>query len=150
LAAIALLAAALMTATYAAKAAGQAQPVPAPFRLVPAKSAGRLLLGATPAQIHAILGKPHTTRRWRTGLLDEEWPGTKAQSNDVLPSAIVLYRGGKAVQIEVAAPRFSTAQGISVKTTFREIRRRFPHLRASEYLYADWFEINYDDVRQGI
>jgi hypothetical protein len=89
------------------------------FVIVPGQRIGTVTLGMDRASVHTLLHAPSTTHQAH-GLILETWlshqrlksyEGSKgALKHDYLT---VFFRGGHAVQIEVSAPKFKTAKGLS-------------------------------------
>ena len=95
------------------------------YLVVPGQSLGKLRLGQTPAQVRKILGSPAKTFKLRNGLLDDVYvsKGTrKAEGQTIRDKVEILYRAGKAVQIEATSPSFKTASGLSTDSTLRTLQ----------------------------
>ena len=97
----------------------------ASYLVVPGQSLGKLRLGQTPAQVHKIMGKPSQTFKLKNGLLDDLYlsKGTrKAEGQTIRDKVEILYRAGRAVQIEATSPSFKTANGLSTDSTLRTLK----------------------------
>ncbi|RYG56822.1 hypothetical protein EON80_28940 [bacterium] len=108
--------------------------------VVPGKSLGRVSLGMSPAQVHRLLGKPDKTLRLKNGLLDDLYKA-KTTRPDGNSGAVtrdrveVLYRGGRAVQLEATSPDFRTASGISTGSDVDALRASVYNWRLLQYSY---------------
>jgi hypothetical protein len=90
------------------------------FRIVPGQRIGSVTLGMSRASVHTLLHAPSTTRRVH-GLVVDTWLShqllrTSPNGNTVglkRDYLTVFFRNSHAVQIEVSAPKFKTADGFS-------------------------------------
>lgn len=123
---------------------------PGDLRIAPARGIGKVRLGMTRVQVHADLGRPRETNRWGGGIIEERWSRKPKNDGDFPPYVSVLYQQDRVVQVEVSSRDFSTAGGVSTKSTFKEIRAAYPKLRVTEYLYEDARGLYYDDRDEGI
>jgi hypothetical protein len=111
--------------------------------VVPGRSLGRISLGMTPSQVHKLLGKPDKTLRLSNGLLDDvykakttrpKWTGTSLQT--MRDTVEVLYKAGKAVQLEATSPVFLTRSGLSTEAPLSVLDRIIRPKRYSTYGYG--------------
>ena len=114
---------------------------PAPT-VVPGKSLGKVSLGMTPAQVHRLLGKPDKTLRLKNGLLDDVYKAKKTRvkvlgdfRQTVRDTVEVLYRRGRAVQLEATSPVFETASGLSTGSDVDALRASSFDWRLLVYSY---------------
>jgi hypothetical protein len=127
------------------------------FPVVPGVSVGRVKLGDTQAVVRQKMGKPSESWKRKDGLTQDSWlgPAPKAWSSEQQRSFSVLYKNGKARQIEFNAPYFVTSQNISTQSTLRQFRAKHRRPRTRAYLYryeggGGHNEYYYDDRRKGI
>jgi len=127
------------------------------FPVVPGVSVGRVRLGDAPATVRRKMGKPSQKVRRADGLWQDSWlgPEPKAWSSQQQRDFRVIYKNGKAVQIEFNTPDFITTRNISTKSSLRQFRAKHPRPRVRAYTYLDeggggHVEYYYDDVRGGL
>jgi hypothetical protein len=101
------------------------------FTIIPGKCVGKTSLGEERSQVLDILGRPSETETPGDGatsavgsLRTDTWYG-----KDMDPVLMISYDTNRVVQITTDNPRFRTADGISVDSPLRQIRRHFKHLR---------------------
>ena len=111
--------------------------------VVPGKSLGKISLGMSPAQVHKVLGKPDKTLRLSNGLLDDVYKAKKTRDRgaDAFPRTVrdtveVLYKGGKAVQLEATSPTFRTRSGLCTLSPLSDLDRIINPKRYSTYGYG--------------
>ena len=96
--------------------------------VVAGKSIGKISLGFTPAQVHKILGKPKKTFKLKNGLTDDLYTSKGEPVERFVEPADnkleILYKAGKAVQIEVTSPKFVTKDGLSTDTPFAVLNKK--------------------------
>jgi hypothetical protein len=122
------------------------------YEIVPDRSVGKVALGDARAAVLKQLGKPNETRRWKDGTREDHWfaLGGRKRTDSYPPDLTVFYRGGKVVQASVSSPHFKLADGTSTATTLGSIRKKYPKLKVSEYVFEDYFGLYFDDVKRGL
>lgn len=124
--------------------------------VVSGKSVGNIQLGETRAQTHGRLGSPSESVVWRNGLRQDTWLGPEPPNDQYgLPASErvfvrIIFRNGKAVQIEFNSPALKTADGVSVRSSLGQFRAKHRGLKVSAYGYEDYIGYYYDDVRLGL
>ena len=72
------------------------------------------------------------------------------------PGVIVLYQGGKVIQIETSLSSVKSPGNISTSSNFLKVLKRYKNLRGSAYGWTDlndeagYVRYYYDDVKTGI
>lgn len=95
----------------------------ADYLITPGQSIGKIALDMPRSQVHELLGKPMVSYTLKDVLVDS-W--RSEQGTDI---GQVYYRDNKAAQIEVSAPRFATANGLSTKSTLAQVQKALPGLK---------------------
>ncbi len=142
-------------------AVGAAPAAIAQQTVVAGRSLGRVSLGMPRADVWKILHHPGQQRTVRSipaphprGVYTLDTWNTKGAH-----SLSVLCRGGRVVQIEAAAPQFTTAQGDSRESSFAAVRQRHPRMRVDAYGFLEtdsgqpaggFVNFYMDDVQRGI
>ncbi|RYX81280.1 hypothetical protein EON83_24850 [bacterium] len=129
--------------------------------VVPGERVGAVKLGATLAQVRALLGSPTKTTKWKSGETQDSFMGTKPPvdeyGSEKYPrrNLVVIYRAGKVVQIEFNSPAFRTSKGISLKSSLQDFRRAYGSPKAQALAMLDeggggYVAYYYDSVANGI
>lgn len=109
----------------------QAQKTPDNLRVVPGERIGRVFLGDSNATVQRRLGKSAKTFDLGNGLSSELW-----RSDDSGNTIEVVYRKGRAVQIEATSPTFKTYSGYSTASSIGSWLKAFKEKgRRSRYYY---------------
>lgn len=112
-------------------APAQAQKTPDNLRVVPGERIGRVFLNDSNATVRRRLGKPVKTFDLGSGLSSELW-----RSDDSGHTIEVIYRKGRAVQIEATSPAFKTYSGYSTASSINSWLKAFKEKgRRSRYYY---------------
>lgn len=123
----------LLTASWLgiSHAPAQAQKTPDNLRVVPGERIGRIFLDDTNATVRRRLGKPAKTFDLGAGLSSELW--RSGGSDNTLE---VVFRKGRAVQIEATSPVFKTYSGYSTASSIGSWLKAFRETgRRSRYYY---------------
>ena len=106
------------------------------FVIVPGQRIGTVTLGMDRTSVHTLLHAPSTTHTAPHGLILDTWlshqllttdpNGFKGMKHDYLT---VFFRRGHAVQIEVSATKFKTANGLSTRSSARAFDKQYPHFQ---------------------
>ncbi len=110
------------------------------FVIVPGQRIGTVTLGMDRASVHTLLHTPSTTHQTH-GLVLDTWlshaplPASAAESGNYLKHdyLTVFFRRGHAVQIEVSAAKFKTAQGLSTGGLGEDFGGRYPDYRIPHF-----------------
>ena len=119
-------------------------------RIVPGQSVGQIHLGETIDSVEHNLGKADKS----DGAMGHFWNSWTSPAGDEL--TVFSVRTEKDVQahvrqIRVTNPWFSTANGISTRSSSAQIRREFPQIRASGYYQNKSGRVDvYDDTKRGV
>lgn len=112
-------------------APAQAQQTPDNLRVVPGERIGRVFLNDTNATVQRRLGKPAKNFDLGGGLSSELW-----RSDDSGNTIEVVYRKGRAVQIEATSAVFKTYSGYSTASSIGSWIKAFKEKgRRSRYYY---------------
>ena len=112
-------------------APAQAQKTPDNLRVVPGERIGRVFLNDTNATVQRRLGKPAKTFDLGNGLSSQLW-----RSDESGNTIEVVYRKGRAVQIEATSAVFKTYSGYSTASSIGSWIKAFKENgRRSRYYY---------------
>ena len=115
--------------------------------IFPGFGLGDVRLGQTHAEVLRRWGRPYMSKRHGTYLM-EYWHLGK--SEDFMEC---FFRNGRMVQIDTDSSAFSTPQGISLRSSLGQIRRKYRAMALvpfGEEDYEDGPNYYYDAVREGI
>lgn len=133
---------------------GNAGAVPEEYRVQPGKRIGKVGLGDVRSRIHALLGRPPRSRMRPDGLREDSWWTPPAEKRRSRPQPYtILFKGDRAVELEVSSPAFRTPGGFSIASPFGQLVRGFPNLWVSQFVLGDndgTCALYYDDVAKGI
>lgn len=118
------------------------------YLITPGRSIGKIALDMPRSQVHELLGKPLTTSALN-GVQVDTWGTTGGDD-----FAQVYYRADKAAQIEVAASKFVTANGLSTKSTLAQVQKALPKAKQTLRRTSGEGESNemryLDDAQSGV
>lgn len=117
-------------------------------RIEPGSRVGKITLGMTREAVHKTLGSPHGTFRLPAGVPGDYW--TSSAGGESLQ---ISYSAGRVFQIEVTSDSFSTARGLTARSTLAQIQKSYPRLRKTAYFRDNTFgtAVNYYEATgQGI
>ena len=118
------------------------------FVIVPGQRIGTVTLGMDRASVHTLLHAPGTTHKAH-GLILDTWlsHGPAASPNaryslkhDYLT---VFFRHDHAVQIEVSAAKFTTANGLSTSSSGNDFAKRYPNYLTPHFANQTGPYVNY-------
>ena len=122
---------------------------PSPALIEPGLRVGQIRIGESREAVEHALGKPADQDAAMGGRLTEVWrsgPGVGSRANDRKEELVIRFQGPGAggnpgeptvvVQIRLTSPYFRTASGISVNSSFAEIKKTYPHSDSEES--RDW------------
>ncbi len=97
--------------------------------IVPGQSIGKISLGMRHSTVIRLLGVPQQARTLRSSRIPGPHPAGDYEIDAWMKSTTVLgpvltvtLRNDRVVQIETSSPRFTTADGLSIKTPFETVR----------------------------
>jgi hypothetical protein len=95
----------------------------------PGRSVGLLQLGSTRDEAIQALGEPNNDDKRELPCVPRtlDWTDVAANRTGII---FAYLTNGRIAQIEVAAPRYHTVDGITESTLPEEVRRHYPQLRA--------------------
>jgi hypothetical protein len=118
---------------------------PSPALIEPGLRAGQVRIGESREAVERVLGKPSDQDAAMGGKLTEVWrsgAGLGNKANGRKEELEIRFQGPGAggnprkptvvVQIRLTSPYFRTASGISVNSSFAEIRKTYPHSDSEE------------------
>ena len=120
------------------------------FVIVPGQRIGTVTLGMDRASVHALLHAPSTTHTTPHGMILDTWlnhqqlksyeGGKGPLKHDYLT---VFFRRGHAVQIEVSAPKFKTASGLSTSSSADDFAKQYPNYLTPHFANQTGPYVNY-------
>ncbi|HEX8774185.1 MAG TPA: hypothetical protein VF735_11290 [Pyrinomonadaceae bacterium] len=117
-------------------------------RIEPGSRVGKITLGMTRQSVHKTLGSPDGTFQFPAGVHGDYWTSsTRGESLQI------SYSAGRVFQIEVTSDSFSTAHGLTTRSSLAQIQKSYPRLRKTAYFRDNTFgtAVNYyEATRQGI
>ena len=104
------------------------------FLIVPGQRIGTVTLGMDRASVHTLLHAPSTTHQAHGMVLDTWLSHGPAASPDARYSLkhdylTVFFRNNHAVQMEISAMKFKTANGLSTRSSARAFDKQYPHFQ---------------------
>jgi hypothetical protein len=118
---------------------------PSPALIEPGLRVGQIRIGESREAVERVLGKPSDQDADMGGKLTEVWrsgPGLGSKANGRKEELEIRFQGPGAggnphkpavvVQIRLTSSYFRTASGISVNSSFAEIRKTYPHSDSEE------------------
>jgi hypothetical protein len=115
--------------------------------IVPGHRIGKVALNFHRQSVHKLLGKPMGTYQLPHNLIGDYWQGNSGHT------VRVFYQADKVIQVSITSPSFSTAEGLTVKSSLEDVQSHYKKLNKLSYFVhgsGGGLIDYYDDVKQGI
>lgn len=106
------------------------------YLIVPGVRAGPVRIDMTRREVRAVLSKPQFV--------------SYSKQREIYADFTVHYDGERVWAVELTAPRYTTGNGLSVRSILSSIKRRHPRLRLGRDQPMEIYALTYDDVTAGI